>query len=52
MTSAQFAEQISRVKLGRLGLPDDVASVMRFLASEAAVYVTGQYVRVSGGLVV
>ena len=52
MTPAQFAEQISRVPLGRLGQPDDVAAVVRFLASEAAGYVTGQCVHVSGGLVV
>ena len=32
---AQFAEQISRVPLTRLGEPDDVAAVVRFLASEA-----------------
>jgi len=52
MSPAQFAEQISRVPLGRLGEPDDVAAVVRFLASAAAGYVTGQCVHVSGGLVV
>ena len=52
MTPAQFAEQISRIPLGRLGLPDDVAAVVRFLASAEAGYVTGQCVHVSGGLVV
>lgn len=52
MTPAQFAEQISRVKLRRLWEPDDVAAVVRFLASAEAGYVTGQCVHVSGGLVV
>ncbi len=52
MTPAQFAEQTARIPLARLGEPDDVASVVRFLASEAAGYVTGQCVHVSGGLVV
>ncbi len=52
MTPAQFAEQTARIPLGRLGEPDDVAAVVRFLASEAAGYVTGQCVHVSGGLVV
>ena len=52
MSPAQFAEQTSRIPLGRLGEPDDVAAVVRFLASDAAGYVTGQAIHVSGGLVV
>lgn len=52
MTPAQFAEQTARIPLGRLGQPDDVAAVVRFLASAEAGYVTGQCVHVSGGLVV
>ncbi len=52
MSPAQFAEQTARIPLGRLGEPDDVAAVVRFLASEAAGYVTGQAIHVSGGLVV
>ena len=52
MSPAQFAEQISRIPLGRLGQPDDVAAMERFLASAEAGYVTGQAIHVSGGLVV
>jgi 3-oxoacyl-[acyl-carrier protein] reductase len=52
MSPAQFAEQTARIPLGRLGEPDDVAAVVRFLASAEAGYVTGQCVHVSGGLVV
>lgn len=37
--------------LGRLGEPRDVASVIAFLASDAAGYVTGQTWSVNGGLV-
>ncbi|MSP04554.1 MAG: SDR family oxidoreductase [Acetobacteraceae bacterium] len=52
MTRAQFAEQIARIPLGRLGQPDDVAAVVKFLASTDASYVTGQAIHVSGGLVI
>jgi 2-hydroxycyclohexanecarboxyl-CoA dehydrogenase len=38
------------VPLGRIGQPVDVASVVAFLASPAASYMTGQTLSVSGGL--
>ena len=34
----------------RLGEPEDVAAAVAFLASDAAGYVTGQTLSVSGGL--
>ncbi|WP_375741366.1 SDR family oxidoreductase [Pseudomonas boanensis] len=37
------------VPLGRLGEPDDIASAMLFLASDAAGYITGQTIVVDGG---
>ena len=38
-----------RIPLGRLGIPEDVADVMVFLASEQARWVTGQLLYVGGG---
>ena len=38
------------VPLRRLGKPDDIASVVLFLASPAAGYITGQVITVDGGL--
>lgn len=42
----------SSIPLGRLGLPDDVASAVAYLASEEAAYVTGHVLNVSGGLLI
>lgn len=41
---------LSRVPLGRLGLPSEVAEVIAFLASPEAAYITGQTLHINGGL--
>lgn len=46
-----LARRIADTPLGRLGTPDDVASVIRFLVSDAAGFITGQVLGVDGGLV-
>ena len=38
------------VPMRRLGEPEDVAAAVAFLASDAAGYITGQTLSVSGGL--
>ncbi len=46
------SQRVGRTMLGREGTSDEVASVVAFLASEAASYMTAQLVGVSGGTVV
>ena len=40
----------SGIPLGRVGLPDDIARVVAFLASDQSDYMTGQSINVTGGL--
>lgn len=43
------AEYVKDVALGRVGTPEDIAKVVRFLATDASGYVTGEVVTASGG---
>lgn len=43
-------ELMSRIPLGRLGGPSDVANGVLFLASNAAGYITGQTLNINGGM--
>lgn len=45
-----MADRVRRIPLGRAGAPEEVASVVAFLASDDATYVTGQALNVCGGL--
>ena len=54
MTQA-LSEQVrtdlaKQIPLGRLGSSEDVANAVRFLASPAAAYITGQVIHVNGGM--
>jgi 3-oxoacyl-[acyl-carrier protein] reductase len=50
LTDEVRAQYDASIPLGRMGSPEDVAAVVSFLASPAAGYVTGEVVRVDGGL--
>lgn len=44
------ADMISRSDLGRKGTPEEVANVVCFLASDESSYITGQVIRIDGGM--
>ncbi len=46
----QKQQLLSRIPLGRLGSPDEIAAVVLFLASDAGSYITGETIHVNGGM--
>jgi NAD(P)-dependent dehydrogenase (short-subunit alcohol dehydrogenase family) len=49
MTPEQRALLTTKIPMGRLGKPEEVAAVIKFLASDESSFVTGQCYDVSGG---
>ena len=47
---APIANIKSLIPMARIGKPDEVAKVVRFLCSEDASYITGQVISVNGGM--
>lgn len=41
---------LNQIPLGRLGKPEDIAHIVRFLASDQSSYITGQTFHVDGGM--
>ena len=50
LTEAQQAQMLERIPAGRLGRSSEVASLVRFLASENASYITGETIQINGGM--
>ncbi len=50
LSEAQRAAIVAQVPAGRVGTPEEVAAVVRFLATAEAGYVTGAVIPVDGGL--
>ena len=40
-----------KIPLGRAGLPEDIGRAVAFLCSDKASYITGETIRVDGGLI-
>jgi NAD(P)-dependent dehydrogenase (short-subunit alcohol dehydrogenase family) len=49
---AKVADLASRIPVGRLGQPQDVADLVAYLASDHAGYITGEVVDVNGGFLI
>ena len=41
---------LSKIPLGKLGSPNDIANAVAFLASENASYITGETLHINGGM--
>jgi 3-oxoacyl-[acyl-carrier protein] reductase len=50
LPEAQREKLLAQIPLGRLAAPEDIASVVAFLASAGAGYVTGATIHVNGGM--
>ncbi|WP_217557600.1 3-oxoacyl-[acyl-carrier-protein] reductase [Paenibacillus sp. GbtcB18] len=46
----QKASLLQQIPLGKLGKPEDIAKIVRFLASDEGSYMTGQTLHVDGGM--
>lgn len=50
LNDEQKSLMLSTVPLGRLGQPEEIAAVVKFLAGDAAAYITGENIHVNGGM--
>jgi len=51
LTDDVKADYARAIPLGRMGSPEDIANTVLYLASDLSSYITGQVIRVDGGLV-
>ena len=50
LSDGQKDAMLGQIPLGRLGAPEEIASLVGFLSSEAAGYITGETVHINGGM--
>jgi len=50
LSAEEWAGFAAKVPLGRIGEPEEIAALVAFLASPDAGYITGQVIRIDGGL--
>ena len=50
ITEGQKGEMLKAIPLGRTGRPEEIAASVAFLASDEASYITGETLRVNGGM--
>ena len=43
-------ERVAKMQLGRMGLPEDIATVILYLASDESSFVTGAELVIDGGM--
>lgn len=52
MTEGLESPLMEKIPLGRVGFPEEVAALAAFLASDDAAYITGEVIRIDGGLAI
>lgn len=52
ISQEKFQERLDSIKMRRIGKPEEVASVIAFLANKDSQYVTGQVIGVDGGMLI
>ena len=50
LAETQVDSLLAQIPLRRLGTPEEIASVVSFLVSEKANYITGETIHVNGGM--
>jgi 3-oxoacyl-[acyl-carrier protein] reductase len=50
LPEAQRGKLLEQIPLGRIGRADEVADAVAFLAGPESAYITGQVIRVNGGM--
>jgi 3-oxoacyl-[acyl-carrier protein] reductase len=48
-SEAELAVMAQQIPLGRMGRPEEIAGLMVYLASDQAVWITGQVYHINGG---